>query len=561
MRRAASHRFIIIGAGSAGCVLADRLSEDSNNTVLLLEAGGLDTNPLIHMPAGIARLVHDRSINWDYYTEPEAQLNQRRLYWPRGKVLGGSSSINAMCYVRGHPQDYDDWARAGNVGWSFEAVLPYFKRSERQAPHSRLHDSSYHGTTGKLSVEDLRDVNPLSHVFIDAAVSIGLEHNEDFNGRRQQGVGLYQVTQLNGRRCSSADAYLRGACVRSNLTIATSTLVTRVVVERGRAVAVEALRGGELVRYECDGEIIVSAGAINSPHLLMLSGIGQATHLREYNIPIAAASPGVGLNLQDHLDITILQKCTQPITYDLSALEEIRAGLHYALRHRGPAVSNIAEAGGFVCSHAAPPGRPDIQLHFVPAQLDDHGRNRLPGHGYTLHACCLRPESRGRIGLRSADPRAVPCIHANYLQSGRDLEVMIEAVQLAREIFAARPFDAFRGPELFPGVAVASTATIVDFIRRRAETVYHPAGTCRMGVDDEAVVDPQLRVHGVQALRVVDASVMPTLISGNTNAPTIMIAEKAVDMILNRTPEPMRSIGSASADFDLQQRDGASVHS
>ncbi len=540
MRDAARTRFIIIGAGSAGCVLADRLSEDPRSTVLLLEAGGPDRNPLIHMPAGIARLVHNRPINWDYYTEPELELNQRRLYWPRGKVLGGSSSINAMCYVRGQPQDYDDWERAGNTGWNFDAVLPYFKRSERQARGSRLHDSPYHGTAGKLAVEDLRDVNPLSRVFVAAAMSIGLEHNDDFNGPRQEGVGLYQVTQRKGRRCSSAAAFLGAARTRPNLTIATNTLATRLVVERGRAVAVEATRDGRLARYECDGEIIVCAGTINSPQLLMLSGIGPPTHLSELNIPVVAALPGVGLNLQDHLDITLLQKCTQPITYDLSALRELSAGLHYVLRHRGPAVSNIAEAGGFVRSSHAPPDRPDIQLHFVPAQLDNHGFNRLPGYGYTLHACCLRPESRGRIGLRSNDPHAVPCIHPHYLQSGHDLAVMIEAVQLAREILAAVPFDAFRGAEVFPGAAVATPAAIAAFIRQRAETVYHPAGTCRMGIDDHAVVDPQLRVHGVQALRVVDASVMPTLVSGNTNAPTIMIAEKAADAILNRIPATAR---------------------
>ncbi len=529
-----AYRFIIIGAGSAGCVLADRLSEDPDTSVLLIEAGGADRHPMIHMPAGLAHLVHDRTINWHYSTEPEPELAQRRLYWPRGKVLGGSSSINAMCYVRGHPQDYDEWARAGNVDWHFDAVLPYFKRSERQIPGSRLDGSMYHSTRGKLAVEDLRYVNLLSHVFVDAAVSIGSPCNPDFNGAHQQGAGLYQVTQKNGRRCSSAKAYLSGARRRSNLKIATRSHVTRIVLTRGRATAVEAIERGRTMRHECIGEILLCAGAVNSPQLLLLSGIGPANDLKRLGIPVASALTGVGSNLQDHLDVTILQKCLKPITYDLSRWQELQAGLQYVLRHRGPAVSNIAEAGAFCSSRYATVDRPDIQLHFVPAQLDDHGRNRLPGHGYTLHACFLRPQSRGSISLRSNDPFAAPLIHANYLHEGVDLDAMIEAVRIAREILAASPFDAFRGPEIFPGADVRSRDAIIEFIRRRAETLYHPAGSCRMGVDDRAVVDPELRVHGVESLRVIDASIMPTLISGNTNAPTIMIAEVAADAVLNR---------------------------
>jgi choline dehydrogenase len=532
--RRPTYRFIIVGAGSAGCVLAERLSADPANRVLLLEAGGRDINPFIHMPAGIARLVHNPRINWHYQTEPERELNGRRLYWPRGKVLGGSSSINAMCYVRGQPQDYDAWEQAGNPGWGFASVLPYFKRAERQQPGSRLAESEYHGTAGRLCVEDLREVNSVSRTFIAAARVLGIPQNDDFNGRVQHGVGLYQVTQHEGRRCSSAVAYLRAARDRPNLTVATHRLATRVIMEGDRAVGVEAAHRGRLEEYRCDGEVLLCAGAINSPQLLLLSGIGPPDRLHECDIPVLLPLLGVGENLQDHLDICVLQKCTQPITYDLPLLGEARAALHYLLARRGPGVSNVAEAGAFLASPHASADRPDIQMHFVPAQLDDHGRNRLPGHGYTLHACFLRPHSRGRISLHTRHAAAAPRIEANYLHDSRDLAVMIEAVLLAREILAASPFDPLRGSEVFPGAAVTTHAAIAKFIRERAETVYHPVGTCRMGTDELAVVDPQLRVHGARGLRVADASIMPALVSGNTNAPTIMIAEKAADLVLER---------------------------
>ncbi len=533
MKRATAFRFIIIGAGSAGCVLADRLSQDPRNSVLLLEAGRRDINPLIHMPAGISRLVHNKRINWHYYTEPQPELRGRRLYWPRGKVLGGSSSINAMCYVRGQAQDYDDWSRTAGPGWRFEAVLPYFRRAECQTS-SRLIGSAYHGRSGRLAVGDLRDVNPLSRVFVDAAVAAGVDRNDDFNGSKQRGAGLYQVTQFEGRRCSAAVAYLNPARGRPNLTIATHSRAIRIAIEHGRAVAVDVLERGRPVRYECEGETILCGGAINSPQLLLASGVGPPEHLRAVGLSVLAPLPGVGRNLQDHLDVCVLQKCTQAITYDFTVLAEMRAALVYAAMRRGPGVSNVAEAGAFLSSRYARDDRPDIQMHFIPAQLDDHGRRRLPGHGYTVHACNLRPESRGHIELRSNDPLAPPRIHANYLQEPRDLRVTVAAVHLAREVLAAKPFDAYRGMEVHPGSAVTTDDAIEDFVRERAETIYHPVGTCRMGNDREAVVDPQLRVHGVEALRIVDASIMPTLISGNTNAPTIMIAEKAADLILSR---------------------------
>jgi choline dehydrogenase len=511
---AAAYDFIIIGAGSAGCVLANRLSADPSRRVLLLEAGGRDVNPLIHMPAGIARLVHNRRINWNYSTEPEPALNDRRLYWPRGKVLGGSSSINAMCYVRGQPQDYDDWQRSGAAGWDYEHLLPYFRKSARQ-----------------LTVEDLRSRNPLTDVFVAAGVSVGLPLNEDFNGARQEGVGRYQVTQREGRRCSASVAYLDPARSRPNLRIATNSLVERVLIDRGRAAAVEYRRNGKRHVTRCDGEILLCAGAVNSPQLLMLSGIGPADHLRAFGIPVAADLVGVGANLQDHLDVCALYKSRQNVTYDFSAIQEAGVALRYLLSRRGPGVSNVAEAGAFLCSSQAVDRRPDIQLHFVPAQLDDHGRHRLPGHGFTLHACYLRPASRGRIRLRSARCDDAPLIFANYLQEPGDLAVLLEAVQRSREILGAAPFDAYRGAEIFPGADANDGATLTQFIRAKAETIYHPVGTCRMGTDAHAVVDASLRVHCVRGLRVADASIMPTIVSGNTNAPTIMIAEKAADMI------------------------------
>ena len=520
--------FVIVGAGSAGCVLANRLSVDPRRRVLLLEAGGRDIHPFIHMPAGIARLVHNRRINWHYATQAEPALNGRCLYWPRGKVLGGSSSINAMCYVRGQPQDYDGWARSGAPGWRYADVLPYFLKSERQQHGA----SQYHGAEGPLSVEDLRSHNPLTDTFVAAGMHAGLPLNADFNGARQEGVGRYQVTQREGRRCSAAVAYLDPVRVRPNLQIETHSLVERVLIEQGRAIGVEYACRGQRKVIRCEGEILLCAGAVSSPQLLMLSGIGPAAHLSELGIAVARDLPGVGENLQDHLDVCTLYKSTRAVTYDFNPLQELGVALRYWLQHRGPGVSNVAEAGAFVRSSHARDGRPDIQLHFVPAQLDDHGRHRLPGHGFTLHACYLQPQSSGRIRLCSDDARDAPLIFANYLQHPRDLAVLLEAVQLSRRILQAPPFDAYRGVEVFPGSHATTDAALIEFIRRKAETIYHPVGTCRMGADSESVVDASARVHGIAGLRVVDASIMPTIVSGNTNAPTIMIAEKVADLIL-----------------------------
>ncbi|NCT67612.1 MAG: choline dehydrogenase [Rhodanobacteraceae bacterium] len=528
MSGAPTYDYVIVGAGSAGCVLANRLSTNPAQRVLLLEAGGRDWQPFVHMPAGLARLATNRRLNWNYLTEPEPQLDGRRLWWPRGRLLGGSSSINAMIYTRGAPADYDDWAAAsGDPRWAWANVLPVFRRSEANARGA----DAWHGADGPLAVADLRHHNELSAAFVDAGVAAGFARNADFNGATQEGFGLYQVTQRNGARCSSAVAYLDPAHTRANLTVHTHAQATRVLLDGTRAVGIEYRRRGRRERAEA-GCVILAGGAINSPQLLLLSGIGPAEHLRAHGIAPAHALPGVGANLQDHLDICTLAHSTRPITYD--RINEVAVALRFLLRRDGIGSSNIAEAGGFVRSRHAPDARCDIQFHFVPALLDDHGRHRLDGCGYTVHACVLRPKSRGTIGLRSADPLAAPAIHANYLgdAEGHDLAMMVEAARLSREVLAQAPFAPYRGAEVFPGADVQGDAALAAFIRRKAETIYHPVGTCRMGHDAMAVVDSELRVRGLDGLRVVDASVMPTLVGGNTNAPTIMIAERAAELML-----------------------------
>jgi len=519
--------YIVVGAGSAGCVLANRLSADGKHSVLLVEAGTTDWNPFIHMPAGLAKLVDFKSINWNYDTQPEPHLNNRKLYWPRGKVLGGSSSINAMCYCRGHRKDYDHWESQGNPGWGSEDVLPYFLKSEN---NQRL-ENDFHQKGGLLSVSDHKYTNPLSHVFLDAAQEVGYEHTDDFNGLAQRGFGFYQVTQENGQRHSTAEAFLKPAKNRSNLTVWTKTLAQKVILDGHKATGLLVKKGGDLLEIKANKEVILSGGAINSPQLLMLSGIGISEELAEFGIMCKHNLPGVGKNLQDHLDVCLVQHCSQKITYDTTS--EIMTGMKYFLFKEGPGTSNVAEAGGFCQSPLADDDRPDLQFHFVPAMLDDHGRNRLKGNGYTLHMCVLRPESRGEIKLASGDPEAPPKIHANYLDAQVDLELMVEGFKIQRKIFAAKAFDEYRADEIFPGNETQSDEEIIGFIRAKAESIYHPIGTCKMGTDEMAVVDHRLKVHGIEGLRVVDASAMPTLVSGNTNAPTIMMAEKISDDILN----------------------------
>ena len=533
--------YVIIGAGSAGAVLAARLTEDPGTTVCLIEAGPPDKHPLIHIPFGLAELGKVAGINWRYETTPQTRLNGRRLTWPRGKVLGGSSSLNAMCYIRGVPEDYDGWVAQGAEGWGWDTVFPYFKKSEDQERGG----DEFHSTGGPLAVSDLRHVSPLSRAFVEAGAALQIPRNEDFNGERQDGLGLYQVTQRQGRRCSTAVAYLRPAEKRSNLRILTEASAEAILFEGRRAAGVRISRAGAPMALKADREVLLCGGAVNSPQLLMLSGIGPAAHLQEQGIAPLADRPGVGQNLQDHLD-AILQYKTHSMAGYGNALSMIPRGLwgfvRYALDKRGFLTSNIAEAGGFI---RVTPGaeHSEVQFHFLPVRIENHGRTRVYGYGYSLHSCCLQPKSRGEIRLASPDAAKHPSINPRYLDHEDDAQIMVAAVKMGRRILATPAFDRFKGQEVEPGKDTETDADLLAFIRERAETIYHPVGTCRMGRADDpgSVVDARLNVIGVDGLRVVDASVMPTLIRGNTNAPTIMIAERAADLIRSRTGPSART--------------------
>lgn len=526
--------YVIAGSGSAGAVLAARLTEDPSVTVCLIEAGPPDTNPAIHIPFGIAVIMRFKSIDWAYQTTPQPGLDGRSLYWPRGRTLGGSSSINAMVYIRGVPADYDGWVAQGASGWGWSSVLPYFRKAEDQERGEDL----WHATGGPLGVGDLRHASAMSKAFAEAGTALQIPLNPDFNGKSQEGLGLYQVTQRNGQRCSTAVAYLGGAKARKNLTVLTGTTVERVLFTGRRATGVSLRRdgGGHVVHVR--REVIVSGGAINSPQLLMLSGIGPGAHLQDLGIPVLADLPGVGQNLQDHLDVIVQGKTRSRSGYGLGlgmVPRALWAAFSYGLRRRGILTSNVAEAGGFVRVDPSAPGA-DVQFHFLPSRVKDHGRQDVVGYGYSLHACCLQPKSRGEIRLASPDPGAAAIVDPHYLEHQDDAAVLLGGLKLSRRIIAAPGFARYRGPEIEPGEAVQSDADLMSFIRRNAETIYHPAGTCRIGAGDDAgaVVDPDLKVRGVDGLRVVDASVMPVLVRGNTNAPTVMIAERAADLIRGR---------------------------
>jgi len=521
--------YVIVGGGSAGCVLASRLSEDPHTSVCLLEAGGTGRNWLVRVPFGMVLTVPSLFINWGFKTVPQTQLNGRRLYQPRGRVLGGSSAINAMIYTRGHPNDYDEWAAAGNPGWSWAEVLPYFKLGES---NRHFHDD-YHGVDGPQPVSDSFTNNPMHNVFLDAAQQAGYTVSPDLNGVQQEGVGVYQVTQQDGERWSAARAYLEPNLSRQNLTVLTGAHAQRVLFEGRRVSRVQYCSGGHTDNVRARREVILSAGTFQSPQLLMLSGIGDGQALQNLGIPVLQHLPGVGANLQDHLDYTLIHRARSLDLIGASPrgiLRFIHELGRYRRQRRGMLCTNVAEAGGVLKTDAAL-SRPDVQLHFCVAIVHNHGRTlQHLWHGYSLHVCVLRPASRGQVRLASSDPGKSPLIDPAYLSDPHDLEVLLRGFKLARRILAAPAFSPYRGRELFSAGAV-SDADICALIRARAETIYHPVGSCRMGRDDAAVVDTSLKVLGVQGLRVVDASVMPTLIGGNTNAPTMMIAEKAIDMI------------------------------
>ncbi len=524
--------YVIVGAGSAGLVLANRLSVNPYVSVCVIEAGKPDTNPFIHIPFGLAAIVRFKSLDWGYETVAQPALDGRRLYWPRGKVLGGSSSINAMCYIRGAPGNYDEWERLGAKDWNWQSVLPYFLKSENNGRGA----SPLHGNNGPLPVSDNPDPSLLSRVFIEAGTQLQLPHNPDFNGSQQMGVGLYQTTTLNGRRASTSVAYLRPVAERKNLIRITGAQVRRILFDGNRAKGVEIDAGASCETITAGREVLVCGGAINSPQLLMLSGIGPSSHLSAHGIPLVQDLPGVGSNLQDHLDIIVQTEGSTADSYGFAPRAALRTAMHvprYLRTGRGIPASTLAEAGGFVCSSLAG-DLPDIQWHFIPARIENHGRSTVFGYGYSLHACNLYPQSRGTIRLASANPLDKPLIDPNYLASERDLDMMLEALAWSRRILNAPAFDAYRKAELEPGAAVSTRDEMIGFIRKKAETVYHPVGTCKMGAvsDDMAVVAPDLKVRGLKGLRVVDASVMPRLIGGNTNAPTIMVAERAAAMIL-----------------------------
>ena len=534
--------YIIIGGGSAGCVLAARLSEDPKVQVALLEAGTVDSSVLIHCPAGLALMARVGGDNWKFETTPQPGLNGRKGYQPRGKVLGGSSSINAMIYVRGNRADYDHWAEQGNPGWSYQDVLPYFKRSEHNerfaAAGNGGQDNEFHGTGGLLNVKDLTSPNRFGPIFVAAGQQAGYRANDDFNGAEQEGVGRYQVTHKNGERYSAAKAYLKPAMQRPNLKVITEAHTTRILTEPAangpKAVGVEYRQGGTLHQIQCSREVLLCAGALQSPQVLMLSGIGPAAQLQQHGIAVVADVPGVGENLHDHVDVVLCYNAPQ--VKDLFGVSP--GGLWRALKgifewrkfRTGMLTTNFAEAGGFVKSAPAEPV-PDLQYHFVIGKLVDHGRKPTFGMGYSCHVCLLQPKARGSVKLASSDPFAAPQIDPNFLGDPDDMKRLVRGFKQMRSMMAQPALAGYGGTETDRSANAHTDAQIEDFIRNNADTIYHPVGSCRMGNGPLDVVDAQLRVRGVRGLRVVDASVMPRVVSGNTNAPVIMMAEKASDMI------------------------------
>ncbi len=522
--------YVIVGAGSAGCVLANRLSADGRYRVLLLEAGSRDWYPWIHVPIGYAKTMFNPRWNWMFRTEPEPGMNGRQIYWPRGKGLGGSSSINGLIFIRGQREDYDAWAAQGCPGWGWDDVLPYFIRSEGNSRGA----SALHGGDGPLRASDIGRPHELVDAFIDGAVETGIPRNDDFNGATQEGAGYYQLTTHRGLRCSTATAYLRPARGRPNLVVETNAHARRVLFDGHRACGVEYARGGRTLRASAAREVIVSAGGLQSPQLLQLSGIGDPALLAQHGVPVVHAQSSVGENLQDHLQVRVMFRCRKPVTTndELRSLSgRLRIGLEWALRRTGPLAVGINQGGLFarVMPHSQ---TPDVQFHFSTLSAEMAGAQPHRWPGFTMSVCQLRPTSRGHVRIRSGDAREAPAMQPNYLSTELDCETTVAGLRLARDIAATEAMRDYTLDEYKPGPSARTDDDLLEFARDSGATIFHPIGTCRMGPDAAAVVDPQLRVNGVQGLRVVDASVMPTLISGNTNWPTVMIAEKASDMIL-----------------------------
>lgn len=525
-----TYDFIIVGAGSAGCVLANRLSANKSNRVLLLEAGGRDWHPWIHIPVGYFRTMHNPATDWCYLTQPDEGIAGRRLQWPRGKVLGGSSSLNGLLYVRGQPEDYDRWAASGNSGWSFDEVLPYFKKSEDQQRGA----DHFHGVGGPQKVSDLRLRRPISECFIKAAMETGIPFNEDYNGPEQEGVAYFQQTAYKGFRWSTAKSFLRPVRRRSNLFVETRAQASRIIFDGSRAAGIEYLKGDKLMTAAANAEVILSAGTINTPQLLQCSGVGDGQHLSKLGIAVTNDLPGVGRNLQDHLQIRLVYKTSMRTLNDEvnHLLKRAMVGAQYALTRTGPLTLAASQVAVFTRSS---PGvqRPDIQFHMQPLSADKPGDGAHKFSAFTASVCQLRPHSRGKIRIESPDPFQYPLIFPNYLCDERDCRVAVDSIKVARRIAAAPSLKGAITEEFVPGPEHQSNEELLEAARRHSQTIYHPVGTCKMGNDAMAVVDQRLRVRGIDNLRVVDASIMPEITSGNTNAPTIMIGEKAADMILD----------------------------
>jgi len=525
-----AYDYVIVGGGTAGCVLANRLSADGRVSVCVLEAGPEDRYLWIHIPIGYGKTMFHPVYNWGFHTDPDPGMDGRRIYWPRGRGLGGSSSINGLIYVRGQPEDYDAWAREGNHGWAWNDVLPYFIRSEGNERGA----SATHGADGPLRCSDIGEKHELIEAIIAGANELGVPRTDDFNGGVQEGVGYYQLFTHGGWRCSTAVGYLKPARGRANLAVETDAQATRIVLEQGRATAVEYRRGGETRRVAARREVILAAGALQSPQLLLLSGIGPAAHLREQGIAVMHDLPGVGENLQDHLQLRLIYKCTKPITTndDLASWwRSMKIGAQWLFQRRGPLAIGINQGGLFtrVMPRAA---TPDIQFHFATLSADLAGAKPHPFPGFTMSVCQLRPSSRGRVRLASPDPLAAPSMQPHYLSTDPDRACALAAMRFARKLAATRALAPYVAEEYRPGSAAQSDDELLAFARAYGATIFHPSGTCRMGHDALAVVDDRLRVRGIRALRVVDCSIMPTLVSGNTNAPVVMIAEKASEMIM-----------------------------